>query len=136
MIASSPDASAKELVQSFVEILGGARKGKLLDLFADDAWVHTTGSSCVSAKRRPHEFLAMLRDLSTVVPHGLRLEIRSLIGEGDQAACEVLGSSATADGRAYNNHYVFWVRAAQGRIVHLSEFMDSKLAHEIFLPTA
>ena len=136
MTASSPTASAKELVRAFVEILGGERKGRLLDLFAEDAWVHTTGSSCVSAKRRPQEFLTMLRELSTVIPQGLRLEIRSLIGEGDQAACEVLGTSTTADGRAYNNHYVFWVRAVQGRIVLLSEFMDSRLAHEIFQPAA
>ena len=124
--------SAAELARAFVETLGGARPGRLLDLFAEEAWVHTAGSSRVSGRRRPKEFLGMLKKLSTVMPSAVPLRIESLIGEGDQAAAMVRGEGVTADGRPYHNHYVFWVQAAAGRIVLLCEFMDTLLAEDIF----
>lgn len=124
--------AAKDLARRFVETLGGRRPLDIRHLFAEDAVIHSTGTSCIAAKRSPQEFIDLLKELGAVVPKGLRLEIRNIIAEGDQAACEVVGTALTADGRAYNNHYVFWLRESGGKIALLLEFLDTRLVDEIF----
>jgi ketosteroid isomerase-like protein len=123
--------TAKELVRTFVETLGGPNPQNILDLFAEDSWIHTTGTSVFSGKRRPAELVGLLGMLGSALPKGLRLEITRVIGEGDQAACEVYGYSVTKDGRNYNNHYVFWAEASNGKITLMSEFMDTLLVNTV-----
>jgi uncharacterized protein len=128
--------TAAELVRTFVTILSGPHPGQILQLFAEDSWIHTTGTSMLSGKRRPRELMGLLGALSKTIPDGLKLHIENLVGDGNQAACEVKGEATTAEGKPYNNHYVFWVRAEQGKIVQLSEFMDTLLVNEVFAAAA
>lgn len=51
----------------------------------------------------------------------------SILGDGDRLVVEGQGRSTTVRGEPYDNRYCFVMTLADGRITHLTEYMDSSL---------
>lgn len=59
---------------------------------------------------------------------------RRFIVEGDWAAIQCAGDAETVDGRRYDNSYCWVVRFADGRLIELTEYMDTQLVIDALGP--
>ncbi|RXZ65280.1 nuclear transport factor 2 family protein [Pelagerythrobacter rhizovicinus] len=104
--------------------------GAFLSLFGEDIEWRVMGSSHWSKTIRG--LAAVERDL--VGPLLARLEgpyrnIPELIlADGDHVVVLARGDAQTVEGKRYDNDYCFVFRLADGRIVEVREYMDTKLA--------
>ena len=55
-------------------------------------------------------------------------EALRFIAEGDHVVVECRGRVMTKSGKRYDNHYCYICRLAGGRLVELTEYMDTALA--------
>ncbi|MBZ0253460.1 MAG: nuclear transport factor 2 family protein [Candidatus Methylomirabilis sp.] len=60
---------------------------------------------------------------------GMRVNVESLLCEGDEAACAFVISAVSAKGEPYENHYHFHFRLRGGKIAAIREHFDSLYAH-------
>ncbi|AKH44050.1 SnoaL-like domain protein [Croceibacterium atlanticum] len=54
-----------------------------------------------------------------------------VLADGDHVVVLARGDAQTRDGRTYANQYCFVFRMAEGQIVEVREFMDTKLADAV-----
>jgi uncharacterized protein len=59
---------------------------------------------------------------------------RRIIAEGDIVVVECEGSVATKAGERYDNKYCYVIRMADGKMVELTEYMDTALADRVLAP--
>ena len=59
---------------------------------------------------------------------------RRIISEGDIVVVECEGSVATKAGERYDNKYCYVIRMAEGKMVELTEYMDTALADRVLAP--
>ena len=59
---------------------------------------------------------------------------RRFIVEGDWAAVQCTGDAETVDGKRYDNTYCWVVRFRNGRLVELTEYMDTQLVIDALGP--
>lgn len=59
-----------------------------------------------------------------------------IIVDGDWAAVQFHGDNQTLDGERYDNRYVFILRLEEGRIVEITEYMDTELVSRVLGPRA
>ncbi len=59
-------------------------------------------------------------------------ELTPARAEGDQVVVEFEGEGRTKDGRDYNNRYCSVFRIANGRIIHIREYLDTDLTRSVF----
>ena len=60
------------------------------------------------------------------------MEIHRLIAEGDYVVAQTSGTAETLDGRPYNNTYCWIMKLRDGKIVEVTEFMDTELVTSVF----
>jgi uncharacterized protein len=118
------------------EAFAGLERGDpsaFLALFDPDIEWRVMGTSHWSKSLRG--LAAVERDL--VGPLLARLEgpyrnIPELIlADGDHVAVLARGDAQTVEGKRYDNAYCFVFRLAEGRIVEVREYMDTKLADAV-----
>lgn len=59
---------------------------------------------------------------------------RRFIVEGDWAAVQCTGDAETVDGKRYDNSYCWLVRFRDGRMIELTEYMDTELVRAALGP--
>lgn len=69
---------------------------------------------------------AMLKD-------GLRLSVKSCIGEGNLVALEVESSGDLLNGRLYRQQYHTLMEFRDGRISAVREYLDTQHAHDVWI---
>jgi ketosteroid isomerase-like protein len=57
-----------------------------------------------------------------------------MIAEGDYVVVEALGKVTTTSGRAYNNSYCYVCRLIGGKLVEITEYMDTEMAAAVLGP--
>lgn len=62
---------------------------------------------------------------------GLRMEVKSLIGEGDTVAVEARSDGTTKSGKRYENEYHLLLRIREGEIIEIREYTDPMHAVEV-----
>jgi ketosteroid isomerase-like protein len=70
------------------------------------------------------EYLALFPQMATVLPNGIKHELRSLIGEGDWVAAETECFGPLPGGRNYNNVFHFLFGFRDGKIATVREYCD------------
>ena len=127
---------AKDVVRHYVTAVEAGDQQAIRDLFAPDAvWTLRAGELPISGAWEGREaimgdFLATA--MSYYEPGTVRLEITSMIAEGDEVVLQWTSRARTRHGRAYENGCiaVFVVRA--GRITSVREYMDTLYASTVF----
>jgi len=67
----------------------------------------------------------------------LRIEVVSILAEGERVAAEVVLEARTARGEDYRNHYHFAFRVAGGKLREVREYVDTRYAQQkLFDPAA
>lgn len=124
----------KEIVRRFLTALGGCDRETLATLVTDDCHAVCTGSSIVSRTRGHDEILRTCDYFKRTLKEGIRFEILNMTAEEDRVSVESEGFSELQNGVAYNNQYHFLFFLRNGKVCKLKEYLDTKLADDVFRP--
>jgi len=119
----------RQAVRTFFETLSSGDLEKLRRLFHEDATWTVVARGIAGAGTHAGRtaiidgFLAPIRGM--FAPGDPKVEITNLIAEGSWVAVEGKGRGKFADGRDYDNDYVFLLELEDGKVRTLREYMDT-----------
>lgn len=126
----------KALVNAYFRHFTAGRYDEALDMLAPDATVWICGKPdrfALGGVRNKAQFSEQVRGVTNAVPKGLTLHPTRLIAEGEWVVAEADVSGISANGRTYDNKYVFMFEIEDGRFKTLKEYLDTMHAKETFL---
>jgi ketosteroid isomerase-like protein len=100
-----------------------------LDMMADDATWRIAGKPeqlPVAGDYSKGKIAGLLHNMIGQLPDGLRMEVTSLIAEGDKVALEVESNGELRNGRVYDQRYHFLLTFRDGRIGSVREYLDTQ----------
>lgn len=107
---------------------------ELLDMMSNDATWWVNGKPHLFAfagLKTKAEMRPAFDELFAFFNGGLRMELKSLIGEGDMVAVEARSYGVTKSGKHYENEYHILFRFRDGEIVEVREYTDPMHAVEV-----
>ena len=124
----------RAIVQKFYEASNSGDMDTCFDLIADDIrWTNigtTSLSGTFNGKTELQERL--LGPLFGQLKKGIRTTVHRLVAENDFVVAQTSGTAETLDGRPYNNSYCWLIRIRKGKIVEVTEYMDTELITSVF----
>jgi len=124
----------KDAVRTYIKALGVGDVDLFASVLTDDFAAIICGRSIISGPMTRDEVLAFVKEVPTISPDGINLEILSLTAEDDRVACESEGHVVLRNGAEYNNMYIHLFRFRDGKIREVKEYMDTDLACNVYLP--
>lgn len=124
----------KQVVLKFIEAMGASDAAAATPCLAPDAFTLAKGFSKFAGVRRRETILGTIEAFKTLVPTGLRPEIKSVTAEGDRVAVEFEGNAVTSEGKPYNNQYCMVFTLQDGLIKQVNEYFCTILAEEVLWP--
>ncbi len=119
----------KQLMQTVFAEFAKANSRPFVDAMADDFRWTISGTGRWS---RTYEKQAVLGELFPAlrarIAGRIAMTASRFIAEDDYVVVEAHGSNVTKSGVPYNNSYCFVCRFAGGKLVELTEYMDTELA--------
>jgi len=124
----------KNLVRRFLSYFEKGGINELLDMMSNEATWWVNGKPHLFAfagLKTKAEMRPALDDLFAFFNGGLKMELKSLIGEGDMVAVEARSDGVTKSGKHYQNEYHILFRLRNGEIVEVREYTDPMHAVEV-----
>jgi len=125
----------KDVLRQFFAALSTGDFNAIGEFFGDDSvWMVNDVARGFPSERGRR---AIIEDFLQPVREGLfepgdpKVEIRSMIGEGDWVAAETTARGMLRNGNHYENSYVFIAQIEGDRVKFLREYMDTAYAHDI-----
>ncbi len=104
-----------------------------LDTFADDvAWTIVGTTPWSRTYRGKAEVRAMLAALQSRIEGPYRMRVERFTTEGDWVIVQGRGDNLLVSGDRYDNTYCWVCRVIEGRLVELTEYMDTALVMRVF----
>jgi ketosteroid isomerase-like protein len=127
--------SNKDIVRRAGEAFGRGDWDALVGLMHDDVAYSLIGSTAFSGTLRGRK--AVLEMLSeglapSLSTPGIVMSVDNLIAEGEYVAEQARGASRTKSGAEYNNSYCRIWRIIEGRVVSMTEYLDTELLGRAF----
>ncbi len=125
-------------VRRAFEDVGAGNPTTLLQLLAADVVYTLIGSTRLSGTYygRDAAVAHVFGPLGAALAEPLRFEIRGFIADGDRVAMEASSAAALRSGAPYGNTYCFVFRFAAGRVVEMTEYLDTQRVERAFgVPT-
>jgi len=119
----------KQLLQAIFAELSKGNSRPLVESMADEVCWTVAGSTAWSGTYRgkPAVLQELLIPLGRRFAQPYRATAEWFIAEGDTVAVEARGEATTRAGLAYNNHYCFLYRLADGKLWEITEYCDTAL---------
>jgi uncharacterized protein len=122
----------KDVVRRFFDTLSTGDFAAIGEFFNDDSvWmVNDVGRGRPAQRGRR----AIIEDFLQPVREGLfepgdpKIEVKSLLSEGNRVAAETIGRGTLLNGNQYENHYVFIMEIDGDQVAFMCEYMDSVYA--------
>ncbi|MDY0964065.1 nuclear transport factor 2 family protein [Massilia sp. CFBP9026] len=124
----------KSLVGRFLSQFEKGGINELFDMMSNEAtwWVNGKPHLFAFAGLKTRdEMRPALEELFAFFNGGIRMELKSLIGEGDMVAVEARSYGVTTSGKHYENEYHILFRLRDGEIVEIREYTDPMHAVEV-----
>jgi ketosteroid isomerase-like protein len=124
----------KSLVERFLSHFEKGGVNELLDMMSNDAtwWVNGKPHLFAFAGLKTRaEMRPALNELFAFFSGGLRMELKSVIGEGDKVAVEARSFGVTKSGKHYENEYHILFRLRNGEIFEVREYTDPMHAADV-----
>lgn len=119
----------------FAELAKGNRR-RFAETMADDICWTIAGSSAWSRTWRGKQ--AVLNELMSPLfarfSDTYTCQAHRMIAEGDYVVVEAQGNVTTKSGKPYKNHYCYVCRMIDGKLVEVTEYMDTELAAAVLGP--
>jgi len=127
-------AENKNVVLGFVEALSSGNVEAAKETLADDATWWIPGSLPVAGtyhgkKAIFEDFMGKAQGLFQ--PNSLSIQVRNVIGEGDNVAVEWIARGKSAKGKNYENYYHLMFEVRNGKIQAIREYVDTLYAKEV-----
>ena len=126
----------KSLLQdAFLRLAEGDGRG-LIDLMADEFTWEITGTTAWSRAYRGRETVRrdLFGPLFAQFAGRYRNRATRFVAEGDVVVVECRGEVTTQRGDSYDNTYCYVCRFVEGRLVELTEYLDTALVERVLLP--
>lgn len=118
----------KATARAFFERFDANDVDGALALFSEDATYWLAGKPDelpgVGELNKP-QIAKVFRRMTALLEDGLRMQVKSIIAEGDMAAVEVVSHGVLKNGRHYNNEYHIRIQVRDGLICAAREYYDS-----------
>lgn len=119
----------KEIMTGLYAEIAKGNGRPYVEALADDVTFRAIGSNSWSMKITGKENLireiyARVRDR---MDGSLKSEMSRIFADGDFVIIEANGRNTLKDGRPYNNEYCLVFRLRDGRIVEITEYLDTEL---------
>jgi uncharacterized protein len=125
----------KRMVLHMLDCLSTWKSDEVLACMNDSAtWVFEVVSDSLPQLQGPMSKTALstqMKELSRVLPSGVRLVVTGVTAEGDRVAVEAQGHAVTARGKNYNNRYHFLFEMRAGKVQAIREYNDVLLVKEV-----
>lgn len=134
MIEQMSITANKILVNDFLGHFEQAQVDRLLDTMTDDATWWVNGKPHLfpfAGSKTRAEMSSVFNELFAFFEGGLKMELKSAIGEGDTVAAEVRSLGVTKSGKLYENDYHILFRLRDQKIVEVREYTDPMHAVEV-----
>jgi uncharacterized protein len=125
-IEENKDVAARFLARFTAGDVDGA-----LAMMTDDATWWLPGKKehmPVTGVRNKEQIARVFRSMIEQLPHGLRMTVKSAIGEGDKLALEVESYGELKNGRVYNQEYHFVITIRGEKVAAVREYLDTQHA--------
>jgi ketosteroid isomerase-like protein len=128
----------RQLMQQAFDALARGDAAPFVELLSDDVAWTMTGATAWSGTYRGKEVLMaqLLRPLMSRFADRYTNTARRIICENDVAVVECTGRATMRDGRPYENAYCWVCRLDRGRIVELTEYLDTTVVEAVLGPPA
>ena len=122
-------AENKALLRHIYTEASRRNSAPLLETLAEDAVWTIIGSTFLSGTfRGKDEILTrLLGPLAASTENGVTFTIERLIAEDDHVVLIAKGTATAKTGRPYNNSYCIVARFADGKIVAMTDYIDTEL---------
>lgn len=127
----SVEAENKARVARFFEALNAGDSRAIVESYAEDGAVWTSGRTMISGTFDKNQIRAASTAIFDAFPRGLKFTVHGMIAEGEKVAVEAESDGIHASGARYNNRYHFLFEFRGGKLVLLKEYMDTELVTEI-----
>jgi uncharacterized protein len=124
----------KRIIREFFAAGNRGDIEQCLALLADNVKWTTMGTTRYSGCFEGKETLMgeVIGPLFGQLKAGIHSTIESLFAEDELVAAETRGQAETHDGRRYDNRYCHVFRVRHGRIVEVTEYLDTELVSKVF----
>lgn len=128
-------ADNKQTVRNNFEQLALGNGAPLLDSLADHVQWTIIGTTALSKTFKGKQdvidgLLVPFRE--ALVDGHIHIHVENVLGDGDFVVVQGHGEAMTKRGVAYNNTYCWVYRFEQGKIVALTEYLDTELVTRAF----
>ena len=126
----------KQLLQSIFVALAAGDGKPFIDSLADDVTWTITGTTPWSKTYRGKQAVRaeLLRPLFAQFADQYRAQAGRIIAEDDLVVVEYRGRVTTKAGKPYNNTYCWVCRVANGKLIELTEYLDTQLVANALAP--
>jgi ketosteroid isomerase-like protein len=124
----------KNLVERFLSHFEKGGVDEILGMMSDEAtwWVNgKTHLFAFAGLKTKADMRPAFHALFSFFNVGLKMELKSLIGEGDVVAAEASSYGITKSGKHYENEYCILFRIRDGKIIEVREYTDPMHAVEV-----
>jgi hypothetical protein len=127
----------RRIVTEIFAELGRGNPRAFADALADDVRWTTPGN--IPGWPRSFEGKAavldqLLAQVRAQLVERIRLTVSRILADGEHVIVEAKGRATTRTGYPYNNEYCFLYRLSGGKIVEVTEYLDTQLASAVLTP--
>ncbi len=124
----------KKLVSDFFSHFSNGNIDEAFALVSENASWWVPGDLPFSGTKTKAEYLQVVGAIQSGFPNGLKLEVTSMIAEGNKIAVEVASHGDHANGKTYANQYHFLITIENGEMVAVKEYMDTLHLFQLIQP--
>ena len=124
----------KELIRNMFAELGRGNADAFLGAMADDLRYTLIGKTRFSGtfNGKAELISKLLAPLTAALTDGIAVTPYNLIADGDFVAMQAHGKAMSKNGKPYNNTYCHVFRIVNGKIVEVTEYLDTELVTSVF----
>jgi hypothetical protein len=136
MNTTETTAENRKLVEGIFAELERKNSGPFVEAIADDVTWRISGTSIWSRTFRGKASVLeeLLGPVRAQLVERVHLTLRRVVADGDVVVVEATGKAQAKTGKPYDNQYCFVYRLAAGRIVEVTEYLDTDLAGSTLVP--
>lgn len=121
----------KALVEAFFAAMNAGDSGAIVDAYAEDGAVWTSGRTLISGTFSKAQIREASGRIFEAFPRGIRFTILAMTAEGERVAVEAESCGEHVSGKLYTNQYHFLFEFRDGFVVRLKEYMDTERVTDI-----
>lgn len=124
----------KAIVSEFFKNFSAGNIDEAFSLVSDDASWWVPGDLPFSGTKTKAQYLQVVGAIKKGFPKGLKLNVVSMIAEGNTVAAEVESDGEHYSGKKYENKYHFLIKIENGKIIEVKEYMDTLHLYQLIQP--